>query len=351
MPRPYLIYGATGYTGALTARLAALRGDKPILAGRSEGPVRALAESLGLEHRTFGLDDPGALDRGLEGVEVVLHCAGPFSRTSRPMVEACLRTRTHYLDITGEALVFEALHARDAEARAASVMLLPGAGFDVVPSDCLAAHLKRRLPGARRLALGFQLVGRVSRGTATTMLENVGRGGLVRRGGVLTPVPAAWKSRLIAFGRGPWKAMTIPWGDVATAFHSTGIPDIEVYMAAPFAVRAGSWATRFLGPLLATEPAQALLKKRIRSGSPGPTDEERARGKGLLWGEAVDDAGRVVTTRLTTPEGYTLTALTSLLIVSKVLAGRAPVGFQTPATAYGPDLILEIEGVVREDAA
>ena len=326
-------------------------GRSPILAGRSQAPVRALAESLGLEHRTFGLEDPAALDRGLEGMEVVLHCAGPFSRTSRPMVEACLRTGTHYLDITGEALVFEALHARDAEARAAKVMLLPGAGFDVVPSDCLAAHLKRRLPSARRLALAFQPGGGVSRGTATTMVENVGRGGLVRRAGVLTPVPAAWKTRRIDFGRGPRTAMTIPWGDVATAFHSTGIPDIEVYIAAPFAVRAGSRATRLLGPLLATRPAQAWLKKRIGSGAPGPTDEERARGKSRLWGEAMDDAGHAVTSRLTTPEGYTLTALTSLLIVSKVLAGRAPVGFQTPSTAYGPDLILEVEGVTREDVA
>lgn len=351
MPGRYLIYGATGYTGALTARYATLRGDRPLLAGRSEGSVRALAENLGLEHRTFGLEDREALDLGLEGVEAVLHCAGPFSRTSQPMVDACLRTGTHYLDITGEALVFESLHARDAEARAASVMMLPGAGFDVVPSDCLAAHLKRRLPSASRLALGFQLLGRVSRGTATTMLENVGRGGLVRRGGVLTPVPAAWKTRLIDFGRGPRRAMTIPWGDVATAFHSTGIPDIEVYMAAPFAVRAGSWATRLLGPLLATGPAQSLLKKRIRSGAPGPTDDERARGKGLLWGEAADGTGRTVTTRLTTPEGYTLTALTALLIVSKVLAGRAPAGFQTPSTAYGPDLILEVEGVARQDIA
>jgi short subunit dehydrogenase-like uncharacterized protein len=183
------------------------------------------------------------------------------------------------------------------------------------------------------------------------MTENVGRGGLVRRGGVLTPVPAAWKTRLIDFGRGPRKAMTIPWGDVATAFHSTGIPDIEVYMAAPFAVRAGSWATRVLGPLLATTTAQAFLKRRIRAGSPGPSDEERARGKGLLWGEATDDAGHKVEARLTTPEGYTLTALTALLIVSKVLAGNAPAGFQTPSTAYGPDLILEIEGVVRVDVA
>lgn len=345
MSDPYLIYGATGYTGGLAARLAASRGQKPVLAGRSEGPLRTLAEGLGLEHRTFGLEDRAALDRGLEGMKVVLHCAGPFSRTWRPMAEACLRTGIHYLDITGEPAVFEALHARDAEARAAKVMLLPGAGFDVVPSDCLAAHLKRRLPSARRLSLGFRALGGVSRGTAATVVENLGHGGLVRRGGVLTRVPAGWKTRPIDFGRGPTQTATIPWGDVVTAFYSTGIPDIEVYAA----VRGESWAVRWLGPLLATRPVQAFLKSRIRARPPGPTDEERARGKGLLWGEAVDDAGHAVTSRLTTPEGYTLTALTSLLIVSKVLAGRAPVGFQTPSTAYGPDLILEVEGVTRAD--
>jgi len=349
MATPYLIYGATGYTGALTARLAVEKGDRPILAGRSVEALGPLAVRLGLEHRVFGLEDPDALDRGLAGVKVVLHCAGPFSRTSRPMAEACLRTRTHYLDITGEALVFEALHARDAAAKTAGVMLLPGAGFDVVPSDCLAAHLKRRLPTARRLCLAFQLLGRVSHGPATTMLENVGHGALVRRDGVLTPVPAAWKTRAIDFGRGPRTAMTIPWGDVATAFHSTGIPDIEVYVAAPFAVRASSFATRFLGSLLASAPAQRILKKRIRSGPAGPSDEERARGKGLLWGEVRDAEGRTAVSRLTTPEGYTLTALTSLLIVKKVLAGRAPSGFQTPSLAYGPDLILEIPGVTRTD--
>jgi len=351
MGDPYLIYGATGYTGALTARLAAERGQRPILAGRSEAPLRALAASLGLEHRVFGLDDPRTLDEGLRGVRVVLHCAGPFSRTSRPMAEACLRAGVHYLDITGEALVFESLHARDAEARARGVLLLPGAGFDVVPSDCLAAHLKRRLPGARRLSLGFQPIGGISRGTATTMLENVGRGGLVRRGGLLTPVPAAWKTRLIDFGRGPRKAITIPWGDVATAYHSTGIPDIEVYVAVPLASRIASRATRYLGPLLATGFAQRFLKGRIRSGPPGPTDAQRARGLSLLWGEAEDAEGRTVVSRQKTPEGYTLTALTALLIVSKVLAGQAPPGFQTPSTAYGPDLILEIEGVTRTDVA
>ena len=106
---------------------------------------------------------------------------------------------------------------------------------------------------------------------------------------------------------------------------------------------------RFLGPLLGTAPAQALLKKRIRSGPAGPSDEERARGKSLLWGEAKDDEGRTAVSRLAGPEAYTLTALTSLLIVGKVLAGQARPGFQTPSTAYGPDLILEVAGVVRRD--
>ena len=163
------------------------------------------------------------MDAGLNDVTAVLNCAGPFSRTARPMADACLRCRVHYIDVTGEIPVFEALAARDREARAAGVMLLPGAGFDVVPSDCLAAHLKRRLPSATRLALGFQPGGGVSCGTAATMMaENLDRGGAIRCGGVLRPVPAAWRTRSIDFGRGPVTAMTIPWGDVSTAYHSTG---------------------------------------------------------------------------------------------------------------------------------
>src|SRR5687768_8923152 len=143
-----VLYGATGYTGRLIARLASTYDIRPILAGRNPDAVAALARELGFEHRVFSLDDDAALERALRGASAVLHCAGPFSLTSEPMANACLRTGVHYIDITGEIDVFEQLHARDAAARAAGMMLLPGAGFDVVPSDCLAAHLKRRLPSA-----------------------------------------------------------------------------------------------------------------------------------------------------------------------------------------------------------
>jgi short subunit dehydrogenase-like uncharacterized protein len=353
----WILYGANGYTGELTARLAVQAGMRPILAGRNTAAVAALAQELDLAYRTAALDDAQALDRLLAAPvehgrpQVVLHCAGPFSHTSKPMVDACLRNGVHYLDITGEIAVFEALAARYDEAKSAGVMLLPGVGFDVVPSDCLAAHLNRRLPTARRLVLGIRALGGVSRGTATTALEGIesGQGGMVRVDGKLTTVAVGAKTREVDFGRGPRPTVLMPWGDVSTAYHSTGIPNIEVYMALPPAMTRAMQAGRYLGWLTKLPGVMALLKRRVQSGPPGPTDEERARGVSLLWGLVEDENGKSAESRLQTPEGYTLTALSSLLIVRKVLAGQVRPGFQTPSSAYGPDLVMEIPGVERTD--
>jgi short subunit dehydrogenase-like uncharacterized protein len=345
----FVIYGANGYTGELIAREAVARSLRPVLAGRNREALAALSGALGLEHRVCALDDAPALDTALAGATCVVHSAGPFAHTYRAMADACLRNRVHYLDVTGEIAVFESLAARDAEAKAAGIMFFPGVGFDVVPSDCLAAHLKRRLPTATHLALAFASSGRISRGTATTMAENFHRGGAVRRNGVITPVPAAWKTRTIDFGNGPQKAFTIPWGDVATAYHSTGIPNIEVYVAAPLGRRVAARLSRYFGWLLATGAVQRFMKRRIRAGAPGPSATERAVGKTYLWGEATDDAGGRVVSRLIGPEGYTFTALTAVEVVQRVLAGEAPPGFQTPAKAYGPDIVLRVPGVTREE--
>jgi short subunit dehydrogenase-like uncharacterized protein len=229
-------------------------------------------------------------------------------------------------------------------------MILPGTGFDVVPSDCLAAYLKNRLPTATHLTLGIDsLDGRLSHGTALTMLEGLNQPGLIRRNGVLTPVPAAYRTRRVDFGSGPTSAVSIPWGDLVTAYRSTGIPNIEVYAAAPFTRRLGLRATRYLGGLLGWGPVQRFLKGRILAGPPGPTDAERASGASRFWAEVTDSAGGRAAARLRGPEAYTLTALTALSIVDRVLAGDAPPGYQTPATAYGADLILSVAGVVRED--
>src|SRR3954465_1094021 len=215
---PFLIYGANGYTGRLVAELAKQRGQAPVLAGRSADKVRPLAEELGLPWRAFPLERPDLRD-----VRLVLHCAGPFSATSRPMVDACLAARAHYLDITGEIDVFEAVLDRDGEARRQDVVLLPGTGFDVVPSDCLAALLKQRLPSATKLELAFAPLGKSSPGTLKTSIESLPRGGMVRRGGKLVRVPPAHEVREIDFADKRRLAMSIPWGDVATAWRSTRI--------------------------------------------------------------------------------------------------------------------------------
>ncbi|MDM7922993.1 MAG: saccharopine dehydrogenase NADP-binding domain-containing protein [Pyrinomonadaceae bacterium] len=348
MNERFLIYGANGYTGELITRYAVERGLKPIIAGRNEAAISALAEKHGLEYRVFALDDTVELDAALSEVAMVLHCAGPFSLTSRQMGEACLRTKTHYTDITGEIAVFEACAAANRKAEDAGIMVMPGVGFDVVPSDCLAMHLKNRLPSATNLTLAFYGIGRMSHGTQATMTMNAGKGGAVRRDGKIMPVPAAWRTREIDFGEGIVKTgVTIPWGDVSTAYHSTGIPNIEVYTIAPKSALKAMKLSRYLGPLLETGPIQKYLQSKIPPG--GPSDEERARGRSLLWGEASDDQGNRVEARLTCPEGYTTTALAALNIADKIISGNFKPGFQTPAKAYGADLILEIEGSKRRD--
>lgn len=357
MPASFLLYGATGYTGMLTARAAVQRGLRPILAGRNRAKVTALAGELGLDHRVLALDELAALETELAEVPVVLNCAGPFIHTYRPLVETCLRTGTHYLDITGELAVFAAIAALDAEARRAGVMLLPGAGFDVVPSDCLAAHLKRRLPAATRLTLALQPFGGWSRGTALTAVESLHVPGMIRQEGALKPVPAFSKTRWIDFGaklvgkgwRGPVPALSIPWGDVFAAFYSTGIPNIETYLAVPKMLRVLAKAGPIIGPLLGSAAGKAILRRLVRTLPDGPSETQLAEGLSVLWGEAADDAGRRVVARLRTPHTYLLTALAALSIVERVLDRDARLGYQTPASAYGPDLIMAIPGVIRED--
>ena len=344
-----LIYGVTGYTGQLVLDECLVSGVRPVLAGRNEAAVRALAEPHGLEWRVASLDDSAALDAALSGAEVVIHCAGPFSRTSRPMADACLRNRVHCLDITGEIAVFEALAARDAEARAAGVMLLPGAGFDVVPSDCLAAHLKHRLPSATSLTLAFHGGTGVSRGTATTMAENAGTSGAVRRGGRIVPVPPAWRSRVIDFGDRPRMTATIPWGDVSTAFHSTGIPDIDVYAAMSRATVRSLRLSRLVAPILRSAWVRRRLVAAIDRRPPGPSAQARARAVARLWGEVRDPRGNIAAARLECPDGYTLTARTAVLAARAVVDGRAVPGFQTPSRAFGADFILQVPGCVRVD--
>jgi short subunit dehydrogenase-like uncharacterized protein len=343
-----LIYGATGFTGKLIAKTAATEGARPILAGRNLAKVNAVATPLGLKARAFDFGDPARIDAAIKGASVVLNVAGPFSATSRPMADACLRNRIHYLDITGEIEVLEALATRDAEAKARGVMLLPGMGFDVVPSDCLAAHMKRGLPDANDLKLYLSLDVGMSRGTAKTMIEAIAAGTRLRRNGRI--ITRDWADAgSCDFGKGKRPTIQVSWGDVATAFRSTGIPNIEVHFEASPPIIAFARSPWFIKSFLGLDFMQSLLKFQVDWLPEGPSEAARRTGRAILVGVARNNKGHTVRSRMRTTEGYSLTAASAFDAARRVAGGAVKPGFQTPSLVFGADYILSFQGVTRED--
>jgi short subunit dehydrogenase-like uncharacterized protein len=340
-----MLYGANGYTGKLIAERAVAVGLQPIVAGRNADQINGLAKRLGLEPRVFDLDDAKTIDRNLADVVLILNCAGPFADTAPTMIDACLRAKVHYLDITGEIQAIEYAHASDQRARDANATVIPAVGFDVVPTDCLAAMLAGRLPGATQLELAFSSGGSLSPGTAKTLLRSLPEGGRIRRDGRIARVPLAWKTREVPFRHGLRYAMTIPWGDVASAYYSTGIPNIRVYIeSAPKRVKRLR-RLRLLAPLLKFNWAQQVAQRRVDARIKGPTAQQRERQRTSIWGEVTDGQDRRVSATMTTPSGYELTSRTAVEAVRRVLAGGAKIGFQTPSMAFGAEFILGFEGV------
>ena len=349
--KTFLIYGSYGYTGQLIVDLAVKDGLHLILAGRDEKKLRVQAKKYNLEYRAFSLDETSKLDSSLQEVDAVLHCAGPFVHTFRQMAEACLRNKKHYVDISGELAGFEALAEMDDQAKRAGIMLLPGGGFDVVPSDCLAAHVKQRLPSATHFRLFLKGVGAgASRGTAKSSIENMHRQGRIRRDGKVVQVPPAWRVLKQDFGQGPVNVVSVGWGDVSTAYYSTGIPNIETYFAFPRVMIDFLYGLRVLGPLFYHRVAKTFLKALVDTVlPPGPSEEKRKKRFAIMIGEVVDARGNRAVSKLITPEGYTCTALTTVEIMKRILNDEYKVGFQTPSLVYGSDFILQFAGVKRED--
>lgn len=329
--------------------MAVERGISPIVAGRDPARVGAVADDLGTAHCVFELDGSETMEEAVASVDVVLHCAGPFIHTAEAMVETCLRLGTHYVDITGEIPVYQWLADRDEQAKSAGVMLLPGAGFDVAATDCLALYLKHQLPSAARLTLAFHRQGPADPppGTVKTAIEMLPYAEKIRRDGKLVSPEGSPRTRKIDFGRGPVEAVRIPWGDVFNAYYSTGIPNIVDYTVLPGAMGRGMGLLDALRPFLKPKPIRALLIAMVGAGS---TSEDRAQSRTSVWGRVEDDQGRSAQARLHGPEaGVVWTGHAALGAVERVLAGDAPPGYQTPAMAYGADFTLEVEGVMRED--
>lgn len=333
----WMLYGANGYTGRLIAEVAERRGLKPILAGRNREAIEAMADQHSMPCRVFPLEDMAS---NLDSVSAVLLAAGPFVHTSAVVAEACLAASIHYLDITGEIGVFEALQRLDARAKDAGSVILPGVGFDVVPSDCLAASLAAALPGATDLQLAFS-GGQFSQGTAKTVVTGLGEGGAIRENGKIKKVPLGYHSKEIPFADKSRFCTTIPWGDVSTAYRSTGIGNIRVYSGSSPSRARQMKAISFAAPIFRNKFVQKQLFKLIDAKVQGPDAEQRAKITTQLWGQVSDPAGMSVQGTLTVSEGYTLTAECAVESVSRI-ASVEP-GFQTPSTAFGAEYITEFD--------
>jgi len=315
----WMLYGAAGYTGSLIAQHAHERGHRPLLAGRSAAGITALAEQLDLPHRVLTLEDPAALSAALDGVDLVLNAAGPFLHTAAPLAEACLAAGAHYLDIGNELQVFRTLYGLDQRAQRAGVAIIPGAGFGVVATNCLARYLSAAVGGAEHLDVAARAAtARPGPGIAASVRANLPYGGWTRRAGRLHPQPLGSGMTTITLPDGPCHVLPFPTGDLEAAFQATGAPDITAYSPVP------------------ADPAVADPR--------APAEDYRSFG----WARATGPDGTTAEAVLQTGESYAFTAAASIRAVEEALT-RSPRGALSPAIAFGADFILTIPGTTRID--
>jgi short subunit dehydrogenase-like uncharacterized protein len=345
-----LIYGANGYSGALAAEEALRRGHRPTLAGRSIDKLTPIASRLNLPAKAFSLDDPAQVARAIEGFDVVYHAAGPFVFTSLPMIRGCLEAGVSYVDITGEIPVFESTYSQHEAALEKKVCLMSGVGFDVIPTDCLALYVKQHIEDAIDLEIAFAAIGAPSAGTAKSALELLPRGNMRRQNGVLVPLPMGAFSRTIRFSDKPRTVMAIPWGDLVTAYRSTGIPNITTYISQPpNIVKGTAMFGAALARAMAYEPLRRATQRFLERSVKGPEEAERAKGRSFIWARAANAKGQFKEAWLETIEGYRFTAIGGLLACEGIAANRSLIGALTPAQAFGPDFVLSVPDTRRYD--
>lgn len=343
-----LLYGAYGYTGRLAAELAAGKKLDVVLAGRNKDALAELGGGLSLPTRVIRLDDTKQLSQALEDIACVVHMAGPFATTATPMLNACLATRTNYVDITGEIEVFEAMWSRADEIQRAGITAVPGAGYDVVSTDCLAAYVAGKLDLPVSLMIFLRGMGSASQGTLRTAIRQVSRPVLCRRAGAIVALDDR-SPRWIDFGCGVEPYVPVSWGDVATAFHSTGIGSVTVYFRRTTLLRSADILGTLFGRLLRSRLGQRGLGAIVRSLPQGPSRAERVDHRPTIWAEAIDGSGRSFTASLSTPDAYDFTANSALEIASRISTMPIALGLTTPSQAFGADFVLSLPGCSRRD--
>lgn len=341
--KSFLIYGASGYTGELIARKCKELGYPAILAGRNPDRIRPLAEELDLPFRIFHLEDD-RIQYHIKDCFAVLHCAGPFIHTAEAMARACIEAGVHYLDITGEIPVFESVHALDQKARKAGVALMPGVGFDVVPTDCAANMVGEKCKNATDLDIAFFSLGQMSRGTMKSALLQMPNGNRIRRNGTIESGPLLELKKTVPLAGKDRTGFSIPWGDVFTAGISTKIPNITVYSMVPGLPPFMAPILRPFTGLLKSQAVQSFLRNRIDSGAPGPDESTRNNEKSYVYAKAWNSADETdfAEVEIETMEGYRFTVESSVAALANLRKKKGLKGFLTPSMAFGSDFVLRL---------
>lgn len=347
--KTWMIYGATGFTGKLIAQEAVSRGFAPVLAGRNPEKTEELARQLGLSYVVFSLDNPDEVYRHILDVDLVCLAAGPFNRTSEQVVRACLKAGTHYVDITGEVDVFEKNFTFGPEAAKREIVIMSGTGFDVVPSDCLSLYASDQVSDPIQLEIAIGAQGALSPGTSKTMVEHFHQGVFVRKDGKLVHFPLGKGARQVTFLDHDRFVAPATWGDLSTAYHSTGIPNIITYLSYPKQILP---FLRWVGPLMRNifrvPPVKSFFEYLIDKKIHGPSQHMMDTVNSYVWVRVSNERGEEVQAWLECPEPYKLTAITTVLAIEEILKGQLK-GVLTPAMAFGADFILKVPGVRRVD--
>jgi short subunit dehydrogenase-like uncharacterized protein len=347
--KSWLLYGAYGYTGTLIAQQAKDRGHNPILAGRSADKLIPLAEKLDLDYMIFDLKDEDNVLRVVKEFDLVFHAAGPYKYTSGPMLKACLKGKTNYLDITGEIPILEQNFTYDSQAKKNGIVIISGVGFDVVSTDCLAKYVSNKVSNPTSLEIGINSISNLSPGTLKTMFEYNRMGQMVRRNGKLVPLEKEYK-REVKFIDKEIEVRPVTWGDLSTAYRTTGIPNITVYFPIPSkfpnVLQLSGVSAEELG---SNKKAKKKVQDWIEENVHGPDELTRHTNRSYIWASVSNDDGKTEQVWLETMESYRFTAISAVLSIEKVFELQ-PKGALTPALAFGADFVLEVPETIRYDS-
>lgn len=316
-----LIYGAAGYTGTIIAARAKELNIDFEIAGRERYKTQKLAEELAVDYHIFNVDSEYAWEKALQDKTVLINAAGPFKFTAEQAMRACLKAGVHYLDISAELDTYRLAQSLDKEAREAGIQLISGAGL-FVSYDALVVHLSKLVAEPEYLKVGFRHYGGFSRGSVLSSKNIADLGILIRRNGEIINNPYP-QSKLFRFGQEEVECLPTPLGGIILSYKSTGIPNIEEFFSLKL-------------------PATELPDLTAESLPDGPTKEERAAGRNGISAELTGKDGKVVKAYVDAPSGYDLTPLSVIAVAHRILNGDFKVGYQSPGSAYGEDIINDI---------